>query len=61
MKVIRQRAVYIITQNGYHTPYVFTKSTQAANFIEDTLKRLYPENKYNLSQAGLYKYTDLQP
>lgn len=55
MEITRLRSVYVITQNGLHTPYIFTKKLDAAEFIEQELKPKYPENKYNVSQATLYK------
>jgi len=55
MKLDRLRSVYVITQNGLHTPYVFTRQLDAATFVAKELQPKYPDNKYNVSQATLYK------
>ncbi len=54
-EIINIRKVYIITQDGLHTPYVFTKEKDAQTFISQDLQPNSPEKKYSISQAVLRK------
>ncbi len=55
LEITNIRKVYVITQDGLHTPYVFTKERDAQQFISQEMQPNNPERKYCISQAVLRK------